>query len=211
MLKSKFIFARQSSWGLAMLNRHLEHSWETRCFPSQLAVQKKRTGWIVTARCMLKRQAELQTPNVRASKELCLIMLKCYFKNCSFFQGCTAEKNLKFKSSRQADRTGPDLQFTYLISDGGTAAYTQTQVLLYKLKFYFTNPIQLFKFLDLSLCTVWAFVVFFGTEVQLAGTRNDPKNSHAYALALIFQHCDSAQKQKHSTFLACYQCGSSKS
>lgn len=101
-LKSKFIFARQSSWGLAMLNSHLEHSGEPRCFSSELAVQKKRTGSTVPARCMLKRQAELPTTNVRASNKHCLIMLKCYFKNCCFFQGCTTEKKIstEFKIGR---------------------------------------------------------------------------------------------------------------
>lgn len=85
------------------------------------------------------------------------------------------------------------MQLTYLMSDGVTAAPTlQTS----KLEFYITNPIKLFKFLDFSLCKVWALLfVFFGTEVQVSRNkeqRKDPKNTHAYTLALLFQHCDSA-------------------
>lgn len=189
MLKSKFIFARQGSWGLAMLNSHLENSWEPRCFPSELAGQKKRTGWIVTARCMLKRQAELPTPNVRASNKQCLIMLKCYFKNCCFFQGCKTEKKSQL-SSRQADRKGPDLQLTHLISDGGTqhtlskpANSSFTLQILYS---YSNSWILIFA--KCGLCSLSSLEL----KCRSAGTRKDPKKAHAYALPLLFQHCDSA-------------------
>ena len=90
---------------------------------------------------------------------------KMLFQELLFLLGLHSRKRSQL-SSRQADRTAADLQLTSQLSNlcKGAPAF-QTS----KLEFYIKNPIQLFRFLDLSLSKLWALLcIFFGPEVQVS-------------------------------------------
>lgn len=132
----------------------------------------------------------------RAANTKCQSIQRAVFNNAEmlfqellFLPGLHNRKKSQL-SSRQADRKGPDLQLTHLMSDGGTqhtlskpANSSFTLQILYS---YSNSWILIFA--KCGHCSLSSLEL----KCRSAGTRKDPKKAHAYALPLLFQHCDSA-------------------